>query len=169
MAAWDRSRRLVRPDRNALETQPLDSEEPPPGSARETAFERVNRLLRELIALTGQPAGAVAALELQLGDVFTRTLIDPRQPDHPLAITALLPRCEQPYYLSQGFSPQNAPTLPPQTDFLWHADQGCYVVVHRVAVSALADERSIMDAILLTADIARGYHLAMNASPPALR
>ncbi len=148
---------------NDSETPPLDSEEEKSGPSGETHIERVNRLLRELIGLTGQPDASVAVLELQLGEIFTRTLIDPETSDHHLAITALLPRCEQPHYLPRMFSPAGAPPLPPQTDFLWHADQGCYIVVQRIAVDALADERSIMDAILLTADIARDYHLAINA------
>ncbi|WP_252716965.1 hypothetical protein [Herbaspirillum sp. B65] len=142
----------------------MDSEEEKSGPARETPTERVSRLLRELIGLTGQPDATVATLELQLGEIFTRTLIDPETPDRHLAITALLPRCEQPHYLPRMFSPPGAPPLPPQTDFLWHADQGCYIVVQRIAVAELPDERSIMDAILVTADIARDYHLAINAS-----
>ena len=39
-------------------------------------------------------------------------------------------------------------------DFLWHADEGRYVLVRKVPLRLLTDERSVMDEILATADLA---------------
>lgn len=127
------------------------------GEADETPLIRINRLLQELIELSGQQTPTASVLELQIGGIVTRSAIAPEMPDRSLAITALLPKCEQPHYLPRLFSPSSAEQGPTCVEILWHADEGRYIVVRKVPVVELTDERSIMDAILLTADIARDY------------
>jgi hypothetical protein len=137
-------------------------------NAGETPVNRINRLLQELIELTGPQTSASSVLELQIGDIFTRSAIAPEMPERCLAITALLPKCEQPHYLPRLFSPPGAEKWPACAEFLWHADEGCYIVVHKVPVVELTDERSIMDSILLTADIARDYFAALSGDDKPL-
>lgn len=134
--------------------------------ANEAPASRINRLLRELIELSGQQAPSAPVLELLIGEVLTRTSIAPEAADRCLSITALLPKCEQPHYVPRLFSPAGADTWPPSVEFLWHADEGRYIVVNKVPVAGLQDARGIMDAILLTADIARDYFAAIRDDKP---
>lgn len=121
----------------------------------EMSAQEVKHLLLDLISLSGQNAGAYPALELQIGEIVTRTSVEPAGLDLYLAVTGLLPPCA------------GAPCLPalsePSTllgeeslpfDFLWHADHGRYIVVRKIPLHTLSDERAVMDEILDTADIA---------------
>lgn len=133
--------------------------------ANEPPVSRINRLLRELMELSGQQAADAPVLELLIGEVLTRTSIAPEVADRCLSITALLPKSEQPHYVPRFFSPAAADACPPSAEFLWHADEGRYIVVRKVPVAGLRDERGIMDAILATADIARDYFAAIGDQP----
>ncbi|EJL88994.1 hypothetical protein PMI16_02142 [Herbaspirillum sp. CF444] len=127
----------------------------------------VNRLLQDLIALAGQQVDGPPALELQLGEVFTRSAVERGGVDHYLSVTALLPKCEQPHYLPLLHAPLDAAGADAgqaaAVDFLWHADEGRYIVVRKIPIRLLSDERSVMDAILATADIAGQYLEAVRA------
>nr|WP_229262922.1 hypothetical protein [Duganella radicis] len=108
-------------------------------------------LLRELIALTGQVAGTVPVLELQLGEVLTRTTVQVAD-GHHLLITAVLPRDED-----AGQALQAGAAAEAEIEYLWHADEGRHIGLRRVALATLADERGLMDAILETADLAAAW------------
>lgn len=126
----------------------------------------VNRLLQDLIALAGQQMEGPPVLELQLGEIFTRSAVERGGADHYLSVTALLPRCEQPHYLPLLHAPlasADADATQAAVDFLWHADEGRYIVVRHIPIHLLSDERSVMDAILATADIAGEYLVAVRA------
>ncbi len=90
-------------------------------------------------------------MELLIGDILTRTSVEPAGLDLYLCVTGLLPPCEC--------------TLPPSAlagreragyELLWHADQGRYIVVRRIPLRMLSGERGVMDEILNTADLAQG-------------
>ncbi|WP_231502449.1 hypothetical protein [Herbaspirillum sp. RV1423] len=123
----------------------------------------VDRLLSDLIEMTGQASISPRVLELQIGEIFTRTAVE-RGAEHFLSVTASLPKCEQPHYLP-------LPVMPPaatsqrlsSVDFLWHADEGRYIVVRKIPLGCFSDERSVMDAILETADIAGEYLIAVQS------
>ena len=116
---------------------------------------RIIALLRELIELTGQQAAGVPVLELQFGDILTRTALHALD-RNVLLITAILPTCSDrgPVCVPAGAYP--APRGQ-DMEFLWHADEGRYVGLRMVPVVSLPDERSVMDAILETADEASAW------------
>jgi len=127
----------------------------------------VSRILLDLIGLTGQDSSGQAVLELQLGEIFTRTAVEKNDVDHYLAVTASLPKCEQPHYLPLPAAHLNgSDRRMDDVDFLWHADEGRYIVLRKIALRPLRDERAVMDAILETADIATEL-LAAVQTPPA--
>jgi len=117
--------------------------------------QEVKTLLLHLMHLSGQPATARPALELFIGDILTCTSVEPEGQDLYLCVTALLPSC--------GAGLPEAPILSMLGDdgdragfeLLWHADRGCYIVVRKIALRKLTDERSVMDEILNTADLAQ--------------
>jgi hypothetical protein len=114
--------------------------------------------LRELAALAGQGGTHIPILELQFGDIETRTTVERIGKSEFLTVTALLPRSECPPYLS----PKPAALLPtgvPQqaATILWDKEELRYIATRRVPVSDLPDERSVMDAILQTSDEAIGW------------
>lgn len=132
------------------------------------SVEDINRFLTELILLADQAAPGAPVLELQIGEILTRTAVEAGGADHYLSITGLLPRCAQPHYLSlpvpvpvpaSAAADQAAATA----EFLWHADEGRYIVVRKIPVTELPDGFSIMDAILLTADLATTYLSSISA------
>jgi len=115
----------------------------------------IRRLLYDLMALSGQQAGPGAALELLVGEILTRTSVEPEGEDLHLCVTGLLPAC------APGASPAAALAAVLDEDgaagleLLWHADLGRYIAVRRIALRHLSDERSVMDQILDTADLAQ--------------
>ena len=110
------------------------------GTARTTA------LLRELIGLTGRDGDEV--LELQFGDVLTRTALHALDRQY-LVVTALLPPC------GDGGCP--VPARMDDMEFLQDADEGRYVGLRLVPIGSLPDERSVLDAILATSDMAADW------------
>jgi len=123
----------------------------------------VQQLLLEMVELAGQQAPGTPALELLIGDILTRTALQSGGTEHWLSITALLHQGEQPCH-NPLFYPTGAADQRQMVDFLWHADEGRYIVARKVPLQELRDERSVMDAILATADMARGYFAAAATS-----
>ena len=115
--------------------------------------------LREMAGLAGQAEQAAATLELQFGDVQTVTMLDPQGNVPELSISAQLPRDERIAYSQMSISDGMAsPDGASDTACLWHADEGRYVMVRRIPVRDLPDERSVFDAILDTADQAGQWY-----------
>ena len=116
---------------------------------------QVTRFLRDLIELSGQEAQDVPVLELQLGEILTRTTVQTVDGNY-LLITAYMPKCRRSHYVSQantGASAQAEGCI----EYLWHADEGRHIGVRKVPVAELSDERSVMDAILTTSDQAAAW------------
>jgi hypothetical protein len=116
------------------------------------SLSQVAALLRELIQLTGHDGDDVPVLELQFGDILTRTALHALDQNY-LVITAMLPK------FGDG---DGARPAPPGRDmeFLWDADEGRYVALRMVPIRSLPDERSVMDAILATSDLASAWMTA---------
>lgn len=119
-------------------------------------------LLAELCALSGQDAAARPVLELQFGAVVTRTAVEDSPGGARLTISARLPAQRGQDYAWRGEGAQFG-----ELDCMWHADEGCHIAVRRIALARLGDERSLMDAILETADMARAWHASMALDRPA--
>lgn len=109
------------------------------GTARTTA------LLRELIGLTGHDGDDV--LELQFGDILTRTALHALDRQY-LVVTAMLPKCAD-----GGYAAPHAQDI----EILWDADDGRYIGLRLVPIGSLPDERSVLDAILATSDMAAAW------------
>lgn len=134
----------------------MQTDEPDNTNALDGSAADVKRFLRELAELIGQdPQSHIApVVELQFGDVFTATSLSVAEGAACLSITALLPRDEQ-----LDYSPHSPATsaIVPNGECLWHADEGRYVVVRKMPIAELPDERSVMDTILDTADLAAAW------------
>lgn len=116
---------------------------------------QVTRFLLDLIELSGQEAQDVPVLELQLGEILTKTTVQTVDGNY-LLITAYMPKCRRSLYVSQanaGASLQAEEGI----EYLWHADEGRHIGVRRVPIGQLPDERSVMDAILTTSDQAAAW------------
>lgn len=128
----------------------------------------INRFLKELVELAGQGDYAhMPVLELQFGDVLTRTSLSLSGDVPCLSIVALLPQDDRLNYLSRLTRPlvsSNASSH--ETELLWHADEGRYVVTCSIPTVELPDDRSVLDAILDTSDQARAWFAAVCACAP---
>lgn len=123
---------------------------------------QVTRLLRELVEMTGEHAQDVPVLELQLGDILTRTTLLAADGNY-LLITAFMPKIRTAGYVSQAseaVSLQAAEGI----EYLWHADEGRHMGVRKVPLKDLPDERSVMDAILTTSDMAAAWFASLRGS-----
>jgi hypothetical protein len=127
---------------------------------------RLTGLLRDLIELTGEQAGAVPVLELQLEDIVTRASALATGGDC-LLVTAWLPPCD-----GGGYAPPASAAAPPaaeqEMEYLWHADEGRHIAMRRVPIKELPDERSVMDAILTTWDLAAEWLDARRGDMPVI-
>lgn len=132
----------------------------PENNAFDGSRHAANALLAELCALCGQEAASPPVLELQFGVIVTRTAVDAAG-EACLTITARLPAPDH-----DGYAPQGANTRFGDLDCMWHGDEGCHMAVRRVALARLGDERSVMDAILETADMAQAWHASMALDQP---
>ncbi|MCA1325674.1 hypothetical protein [Herbaspirillum sp. alder98] len=129
--------------------------------------QEVKQLLLDLMRYSGQQAAARPALELQIGDILTRTSVEPAGIDLYLSVTGLLPPCDAPMTASMAPLAALSDERPDSCDFLWHADEGRYVLVRKIALRSLTDERGVMDEILNTADLAtRCFDEIRPKSPP---
>jgi hypothetical protein len=126
-----------------------------PNDRLDGSIAQIVRFLCELIELTGQEGQFVPVLELQLGEILTRTTVLIEDQNY-LLITAHMPKCDRSYYISQSneaTSLQAAEGI----EYMWHADEGRHIAVRRVPAADLADERSVMDAIVTTSDQAAAW------------
>ena len=125
------------------------------GAALDGSAAAAARLLAELAALAGQQCAGTPVLELMVGEIVTFASV--ASDGACLVVTARLPACGQAGYLpaAAAFSERLGHD---GIECRWHADEGCYVAVRSVPLKALPDERSLMDAILDTADAARAWH-----------
>lgn len=112
--------------------------------------------------MSGQDAAAQPNLELQFGAIVTRTAVEESPAGGQLTISARLPALSGPDYAWRGEGAQFG-----ELDCLWHADAGCHIAVRRIALARLGDERSLMDAILETADMAQAWYASMALDRPA--
>lgn len=120
----------------------------------------ITRFLRELVELAGQSDDSygVPVLELQFGEILTRTVLSTDGPVACLSVAAFLPRMghDEYRYGSREELPYSM-KLPEGSDFFWHADDGRYVVIRNISLDDLPDEPSVMDAILDTSDLAKEW------------
>jgi hypothetical protein len=125
------------------------------GAALDGSAGAATRLLADLAALAGQHCAGTPVLELMVGDIvaFTSVASDAAC----LTVTARLPVDGHCGYLPAGAALRER-LAQDGIECRWHADEGCYVAVRSVPLSALPDERSLMDAILDTVDAARAWH-----------
>lgn len=135
--------------------------EHPESSEFDGSGQAANALLAELCALCGQDAASPPVLELQFGQVVTRTAVDCAAGGAWLNISARLPELGQ-----DGYAPQGRNARFDGLDCMWHADEGCHIAVRRIALARLGDERSVMDAILETADMAQAWHASLTLDQP---
>lgn len=119
---------------------------------------KVNAFVRELIEMTGQLDAAPDVLELQFGDVLTRTSVQIAEFSW-LVTMAFLPKCGDSQFMPQAAMVLSLP-VGGNLELFWHADEGRYVGIRRTLVSELPDERSVMDAILATAEDAAAWFVA---------
>jgi len=110
----------------------------------------VKNLLADLARLSGEPVGARPVLELLIGDILTRASVEPAGLDLYLCVTGMLPPCDCGLPLSALAGRRHA-----DFELLWHADHGRYVVVRKIPLHSLTDERSVMDELLNTAGLAQ--------------
>jgi hypothetical protein len=119
---------------------------------------RIAALLRELVELTGHDGGDVPVLELQFGDILTRTALYALDKNY-LLITAILPKCGDSGLAWAPIATDPAPSGR-DMEFLWHADEGRHIGLRMVPIGSLPDDRSVMDAILATSDRASAWMTA---------
>jgi len=144
---------------------PLDEDGSLDGSVKD-----MERFLRELVSMSGQlchrPNSVV--IELYFGEIRTMTSASQGPPAH-LTIIALLPRID-----GTNYGPQSRTLISgPQLDFddselIWHADDGRFVLIRSVLLAKLPDERSVMDAILEASDRASAFLLALKNVPSSI-
>ena len=125
---------------------------------------QLTRFLRELIAMTGQDETDVPVLELQFGDILTKTTVQTAE-RHYLVITAYMPQ-SRPHYTSQATAMTSLQDTEEDIHYLWHADEGRYVGIRRIPVTNFPDEPSVMDAIMTTSDQASAWFSANRSSKP---
>jgi hypothetical protein len=132
----------------------------------------LQRLLQELVELAGQEDDAEAApvLELQFGDVLTKTTMSVSHGVECLSVTALLPMteylngdCRQPRVLAASGATEG------EIKLLWHADEERYVVVCTTPISELSREVSVLDTIMDTSEQARAWLSVVDICAPVPR
>ncbi|WP_211474769.1 hypothetical protein [Collimonas humicola] len=144
----------------------MQTDTPDHAGALDGSVAGMRRFLYELVEMTAQGAASDATplLELQFGDVLTVTSLSTAHGAACLEVTAFLPRQQQAGYFPQSSLPAAAgPAAGSDCEFLWHADEGRYVAVRKIALADLPDERSVMDAIMDTSDLAVMWLVAASA------
>jgi hypothetical protein len=116
---------------------------------------RVLRFMRELVELTGQGrADDCAVVELQFDGVLTVTSLSVEEPAPFLCIAVYLPRRESPLAAPPSLA---GTTFADDSELLWDASEGRYVILHRIGIEHLVDERGLFDAILDAKDRAAAW------------
>lgn len=134
-------------------------EETGDGAALDGSAAAATRLLAQLAELSGQGCAGTPVLELLIGDIVTFTSVASEA--RCLIVTARLPACAHSGYMPASAALQER-LRTSHIECRWHADDGCYVALRSVPLAALPDERSLMDAILETADAASALTLAFD-------
>ncbi|NHZ32674.1 hypothetical protein [Massilia rubra] len=119
----------------------------------------VLRCLRELVELTGQQStGGPPVLELQFDEIVTLTSLaaDAAQPF--LCVSVYLPRRT----LAAAAAPPLASPGYPGGEWLWDASEGRYIILHNIGIGQLADETSLLDAIMDARDKAGAWLLSVS-------
>lgn len=132
----------------------------------------VKRLLKELVELAGQADEIQSApvLELQFGEVLTKTTLSVNRGIQCLSVVAELPRTEKLNHVCPSSRPVVSPAMPDsQTELLWHADEGRYMIVSNTPVSELSEDVSVMDTILDTSEQARAWFSVVSTCAPVPR
>jgi hypothetical protein len=115
----------------------------------------MHRLLGELVSLAGQADESHTApvLELQFGDLITRTSIRQRDDVDYVVVVVELPKLDN-AALMTGASSASGIFQADEGDaeMLWHAEKGRHVVVRHIPVAVFPDEASVFDAIMDSAD-----------------
>ena len=117
--------------------------------------QEIERLLGELSVLSGQEAAARPVLELLIGAILTRTSVEPEGEDLNLCVTGLLPATTAPVPPGAVVAAALDAHERAECELLWHADLGRHILVRKIALRLFTDARSVMDAILDTADLAQ--------------
>lgn len=123
----------------------------------------MDRLLRELAEITAQDDNDHAApiLELQFGDISTKTTLLNNNGMQCLSIIALLPRSGRVNYSSPTHTPlSDVIATAENMELLWHADEGRYILLRHMPISGFTDDISVLDAILDTADRSRSWYIS---------
>lgn len=123
---------------------------------------QVDGFLRELTGMVGQDGPDIPVLELQFGEILTKTSVQTNGRNY-LVITAFLPKCRRSHYMPLP-RPESSGVPTGAMEFLWHADEGRYMGVRKVPITDLPDERSVMDAILATSDQAAAWFSSIRVS-----
>jgi len=116
---------------------------------------QLHAFVRELIEMTGRRDAAPDVLELQFGDVLTRTSVQEAERSW-LMVMAYLPKCRGSQFAPSESVALSAPASG-NLEIFWHADEGRYVGIRRIPVTDLPSERSVMDAVLATAEDAAAW------------
>lgn len=118
----------------------------------------VKDFLCELTELAGQNDDADnPVLELQIGEVVSKTHVELVDGVEYLVVDAALPCSERRAHLAAGNSAQAEEGHAPRSGIAWDEDAGRYRVTRRMRTRDLRDDRSVMDAILTTVDDAVGW------------
>lgn len=115
----------------------------------------MHRLLGELVSLAGQDDESHTApvLELQFGDLLTRTSIRKRDDVEYVVVVVELPRLDNAALPSGAANASGIfPADEGDVEMLWHAEKGRHVVVRHIPVAVFPDETSVFDAIMDSAD-----------------
>ena len=130
----------------------------PASKIESAALARVARMLYELAQLTGadvDPAQPILTMEFDSIVTLSRVAPDERGGQALLTVSALLPPAAHP--------PAPALTLAddvigPGSALLWDHNGQRHVIVRWTPAAALADERSLLDTIMATGDLARAWY-----------
>jgi hypothetical protein len=125
----------------------------------------LNDLLSDLAELAGQTvnAGQSPMLELQFGNVVTRTVLSEVGAIPFLSVTVLLPESAPLKYISPPGQSATRFIGAGSRAIVWNAEEKCYVVDYKIDIVALVDECSFMDAILDCADQAMAQFTLMRS------
>lgn len=113
------------------------------------------QFVREMSVLSGQgDGGDHPVLELRFDDVVTVTSVSVALPLPAVCIVVHLPCSpELPGAMPSGGLPAPANG----GELLWSASEGCYMMLFKVPITRLPDERSLFDAVLDAKDHALAW------------
>jgi hypothetical protein len=128
-------------------------------------------LLQELVDLAGQHDDLAAApvLELQFGDVVTRTTLAVNDGVQCLSVVAELPMTKHIGQPPQSSRPLPSSTTQQRTEVMWHAGAGRYIIVSTTPISELPKDTSVLDTILDTSEYARAWYSVVSTWAPVPR